>query len=575
MPPKPATVKRMPFDKYRPFQPLPLRLPDREWPNRRIERAPVWCSVDLRDGNQALIDPMDPARKRRFFDTLVTMGFKEIEVGFPSASQPDYDFIRLLIEHDLIPEDVTIQVLTQCRPELIERTFDCLVGAPRAIVHFYNSTSICQRRVVFREEKPGITKIATDAARLCRKLEPRLGDTIVRYEYSPESFTGTEVDYSIDICSAVMDIVEPTPERKIILNLPATVEMYTPNVYGDVIEWFARHIGRRDAVLLSLHPHNDRGTAIAAAEFGVMAGAERVEGTLFGNGERTGNVDVVTLALNLFSQGIDPELDISDIDALRRVFEYCNRLQVSPRHPYVGDLVYTAFSGSHQDAIKKGLEALPTPYAVWDVPYLPIDPKHVGRTYEAVIRVNSQSGKGGVAYIMKAEHGLDLPRRLQIEFSGRIQTITEDTGTEISPAEMWSAFAAEYLPERPSIELVSYDTRTEGDGAAVRARLRVRDEERIAEGQGNGPVAAFVHALRAEFDLPLEVLDFSEHAVGAGTDATAVAYVEARDGDGRVRWGVGMHESVLTASLRAVLSAFIRLHPAAAEQHAAAATPAE
>src|SRR5688572_12946112 len=433
MPPENVPVKPMPFEKYRPFSPLAAPLDDRTWPTKRIEKAPRWCSVDLRDGNQALIDPMDPARKLRMFDTLVEMGFKEIEVGFPSASQPDYDFVRQLIEEDLIPDDVTIQVLVQCRPELIERTYECLIGAPKAIVHFYNSTSVLQRRVVFNMDKEGITQIAVDAARLCRKLEKDvLGATDVFYEYSPESFTGTEIDYVIEICSAVLDVIEPTERKRLILNLPATVEMYTPNIYGDVIEYFHRNMPNRDKVVLSLHPHNDRGTAVAAAEFGVMAGADRVEGTLFGNGERTGNVDVITLAMNLFSQGVDPELDMSDIDALRRVAEYANRLPVHLRHPYVGDLVYTSFSGSHQDAIKKGFDALGYgDYEEWGVPYLPIDPKHVGRTYEAVIRVNSQSGKGGVAYLMQAEHGLDLPRRLQIEFSKTIQTITEDTGTDI------------------------------------------------------------------------------------------------------------------------------------------------
>ena len=568
MAPESVRPRRMPFGKYRPVRPLAGGLPDRGWPDRTIDRAPLWCSVDLRDGNQALIDPMDPGRKLQLWNALVQMGFKEIEVGFPAASQPDHEFIRLLIERDLIPEDVTIQVLTQCRPELIERTFASLAGAPRVIVHFYNSTSACQRRVVFREEKPGITKIAVEAARLCKRLEPTLAGTSVRYEYSPESFTGTEPDYAMDICTAVMDIVEPSPARKLVLNLPATVEMYTPNVYADVIEWFGRAVPRRDAIVLSLHPHNDRGTAVGAAELGLMAGAERIEGTLFGNGERTGNVDVVTLALNLFSQGVDPHLDINDIDALRRVAEHVTRLPVHARHPYVGDLVYTAFSGSHQDAIKKGLEALPTEYDVWDVPYLPIDPKHVGRTYEAVIRVNSQSGKGGVAYIMKAEHGLDLPRRLQIEFSGRIQAITEDTGTEIAPAEMWAAFSMDYLPDHPAIELVTYETATVEAGTTLAARLRVAGHERTVRGIGNGPVAALVAALRAEFELPLEVLDFSEHAVGAGSDAAAVAYVEARDGvrlDGKIRWGVGIDESVLTASLRAVVGAFTRLYPDACE----------
>jgi 2-isopropylmalate synthase len=557
MPPQPVTPKKMPFEKYRPF--LPLALSDRTWPSQRIEKAPLWCSVDLRDGNQALIDPMDPVRKRRMFEGLVKMGFKEIEVGFPSASQPDFDFCRLLIEEDLVPDDVTIQVLTQCRPELIERTYEAIKGARRAIVHFYNSTSILQRRVVFGLDKPGITDIAVNAARLCRKLEETVPGTEVLYEYSPESFTGTEVDYAIEICEAVMDVIEPSSDRRIILNLPATVEMYTPNIYADVIEYFHRHIRNRDAVMLSLHPHNDRGCAVAAAELGVMAGADRVEGTLFGNGERTGNVDVVNLAMNLFVQGVDPELDISDIDALRRLAEYCNRLPVHPRHPYVGDLVYTAFSGSHQDAIKKGLEALPEDYDVWEVPYLPIDPTHVGRTYEAVIRVNSQSGKGGVAYLMKTEHGLDLPRRLQIEFSKSIQHITEDSGTEISPHEMWAAFQHEYLPERPALQLLSHESSTGDGGAKVTAQLLVDGEHRTVHGEGNGPIAAFVHALSQDLGLGIEVVDYSEHAVTAGSDATAVAYVELQDENGNVRWGVGMDESILAASLKGVLSAAARL----------------
>jgi 2-isopropylmalate synthase len=548
----------MPFEKYRPFLPLPLALPDRAWPNRRIEKAPQWCAVDLRDGNQALIDPMDPARKRRMFDALVQMGFKEIEVGFPSASQPDFDFVRQLIEEDLVPDDVTIQVLTQCRPELIERTYESIKGAHRAIVHFYNSTSILQRRVVFGLDYDGITQIATDAARLARKLEDTVPRTQVRYEYSPESFTGTEIDYVVEICSAVMDVIEPDGARPIIFNLPATVEMYTPNIYGDVIEYFHRHVPHRDRVVLSLHPHNDRGTAVAAAEFGVMAGADRVEGCLFGNGERTGNVDIVTLAMNLFSQGVDPELDVNDIDALRRVAEYCNRLPVHPRHPYVGDLVYTAFSGSHQDAIKKGFAALGDHYEEWGVPYLPIDPKHVGRTYEAVIRVNSQSGKGGVAYIMHAEHGLDLPRRLQIEFSKTIQGITEDTGTEITPVQMWDAFVAEYLPDDAPVRLVSHESTTGEDGSTVVAKLVVDGERRTVSGAGNGPIAAFVAALTADLGVDIDVVDYSEHAVGAGSDATAVAYVETQSSDGTVRWGIGMDESITTASLRAVVSAVNR-----------------
>jgi 2-isopropylmalate synthase len=562
MPPDPVTPKKMPFEKYTPFRPLPLALPDRTWPNRQIEKAPLWCSVDLRDGNQALIDPMDIPRKRRMFDTVVRMGFKEIEVGFPSASQPDFDFVRVLIEEDLVPDDVTIQVLTQCRPELIERTYECLQGARKAIVHFYNSTSILQREVVFGLDKAGITQIAVDAAKLARKLEDTLPGTDVRYEYSPESFTGTEIDYAVEICEAVMDVIEPTADRRIILNLPATVEMYTPNIYGDVIEWFHRHIRGRDKVCLSLHPHNDRGCAVAAAEFGVMAGADRVEGTLFGNGERTGNVDVITLAMNLFSQGVDPELDISDIDALRRAAEYCNRLPVHPRHPYVGDLVYTAFSGSHQDAIKKGFDALGTKYDTWGVPYLPIDPKHVGRTYEAVIRVNSQSGKGGVAYIMQVEHGFDLPRRLQIEFSRAIQGITEDTGTEITPGAMWEAFENEYLPVHSPVELLTFETVTDDSGAKVTAQLLVHGEHRTVSGEGNGPIAAFVHALQRDLGIDVDVVDYAEHAITAGSDATAVAYVEAQNRDGVVRWGVGSHESILTASLRAVVGAVNRLEAA-------------
>ena len=478
MPPQPAMPRKMAFDKYLPFVPLELR--DRTWPDKKLTKAPRWCSVDLRDGNQALIDPMDPERKRRMFEALVKMGFKEIEVGFPSASQPDYDFVRLLIEEDLVPDDVIIQVLVQCRPELIHRTYECLQGARRAIVHFYNSTSILQRRVVFGLDKPGIVDIAVNAAKLCRKLEETMGDTEIFYEYSPESYTGTEVEFAVEICEAVMDVIEPTADRKIVLNLPATVEMYTPNLYADTIEWFLRRISRRDRLVLSLHPHNDRGCAVAATELGVLAGADRVEGTLFGNGERTGNVDVVTLAMNLFAQGIDPELDVTDIDGLRRVAEYCNRLPVHPRHPYVGDLVYTAFSGSHQDAIKKGMEALPRDYAVWEVPYLPIDPKHVGRTYEAVIRVNSQSGKGGVAFIMKAEHGFDLPRRLQIEFSKTIQAITEDSGTEISPAAMWDAFRTVYLPAAPAWELRGHDLR-------LGRRRRRHPDHRAARGGRRPP----------------------------------------------------------------------------------------
>jgi 2-isopropylmalate synthase len=558
MPPENVTAKKMPFAKYRPFSPLPAPLSDRTWPSKKIEHAPIWCSVDLRDGNQALIDPMDPARKLRMFETVVNMGFKEIEVGFPSASQPDFDFIRQLIEEDLVPDDVTIQVLVQCRPELIERTYECIRGANRAIVHFYNSTSVLQRRVVFGLDQAGITQIAVDAAKLCRKLEETLKGTDVRYEYSPESYTGTETSYAVEICEAVAEVIEPSPDRRLVMNLPATVEMFTPNIYADTIEWFLRTVRNRESVCLSLHPHNDRGTAVAAAELGVMAGADRVEGTLFGNGERTGNVDVITLAMNLFSQGVDPQLDMTDIDHLRRVTEYCNRLPVHLRHPYVGDLVYTSFSGSHQDAIKKGFAALGEDYEEWGVPYLPIDPKHVGRTYEAVIRVNSQSGKGGVAYIMKEEHGLDLPRRLQIEFSKSIQTITEDSGTVIEPDEMWSTFEREYLPGDPPLQLLSHETTTGEKGASVTAQLLVDGEHQTVTGRGNGPIAAFVAALQADLGIDVDVHDYSEHAVGAGSDAVAVAYVETEREDGTVKWGVGMHESILSASLMAVVSAVNR-----------------
>ncbi len=556
MPPAPVTPTKMPFEKYQPWVPLVLR--DRTWPDRVIDKAPLWCSVDLRDGNQALIDPMDPVRKRRMFDALVNMGFKEIEVGFPAASQPDFDFIRELIEEDLIPDDVTIQVLVQCRQELMERTYECLRGAPRAIVHFYNSTNPLQRRVVFGLDKQGIVDIAVNAARLAGKLEETVPGTEIRYEYSPESFTLTEPDFAVEICEAVMDVVEPTPERPIILNLPATVECYTANVYGDVIEWFGRTIKQRDSVVLSLHPHNDRGTATAAAEFGVMAGADRLEGTLFGNGERTGNLDLVNVAMNLFANGVDPELDITDIDALRRVAEYCNRLPVPPRHPWAGDLVYTSFSGSHQDAIKKGFEALPDDYEQWGVPYLPIDPKHIGRTYEAVIRVNSQSGKGGVAYVMKAEHGFDLPRRMQIEFSKTIQHITEDSGTEITPGVMWEAFSREYLPEQPRYQLLSHELHTKDGHTAITAQLLVDGRHETVNGSGNGPISALVHGLRERFGTSLDVVDYAEHAIGRGAEAAAAAYVETVDGGSETKWGIGIDPDITMAGLKAVLSALER-----------------
>jgi 2-isopropylmalate synthase len=553
----------MPIEKYRRFAPVPL--PDRRWPEKSIDRAPTWCSVDLRDGNQALIDPMDIHRKRRLFNLLVAIGFKQIEVGFPAASQPDYDFVRLLIEEDIVPDDVTIQVLTQAREELIERTFESLVGARRAIVHLYNSTSTVQRRVVFGLDRAGIVRVAVGGAEQFQALASHLPGTQLTFEYSPESFTGTELDFAKEICEAVMDVWRPVPERPIILNLPATVEMSTPNIYADQIEWCHRNIRDRSSWILSVHPHNDRGCAVAAAELAVMAGAERIEGTLFGNGERTGNVDLVTLAMNLFSQGVDPRLDISDIDEMRRVVEACNQLPVHPRHPYAGELVYTAFSGSHQDAIKKGMEARQTSSdGVWDVPYLPIDPHDVGRTYEAIIRVNSQSGKGGVAYILKNDYHLDLPRRLQIEFMQVIQQITDASGKEISPEEIWTAFEWTYLNPETSLELVEHQTvdhRHSGQAEAteLQATVRVDGYERTIAGRGNGPIAAFVDALARDCGISVRIVDYVEHAVGTGSDATAAAYVEAADSSGNPAWGVGLDPNILTASLRAVVSAVSRL----------------
>ena len=539
-------------------------------PNRIIDKAPLWCSVDLRDGNQALIDPMDPARKRRMFDALVKMGFKEIEVGFPSASQPDFDFVRQLIEDDLIPDDVTIQVLVQCRQELIERTYECIQGAPRAIVHFYNSTNPLQREVVFGLDKAGIVDIAVNAAKLCRKLEETAPGTAIRYEYSPESFTLTEPDFAIEICEAVMDVIEPTPERPIILNLPATVECYTPNVYGDVIEWFRRTISRREQVVLSLHPHNDRGCAVAAAEFGVMAGADRVEGTLFGNGERTGNVDVVNLAMNLFANGVDPELDITDIDALRRVAEYCNRLPVHPRHPYVGDLVYTSFSGSHQDAIKKGFERpRRRDYDQWGVPYLPIDPKHVGRTYEAIIRVNSQSGKGGVAYVMQPSTASTCRAGCRSSSPRRSSTSPRTRAPRSRPRDVGGVPGR--VPARrrratcSSATSCTPDRRRRG-GHARRSppRWSPTASTTRSPATGSGPISAFVRGLRESFGVALDVVDYAEHAIGRGAEAKAAAYVEtvgtAATGDdvGETRWGIGVDADITTAGLKAVLSALER-----------------
>ncbi|RWA17688.1 2-isopropylmalate synthase [Mycolicibacterium elephantis DSM 44368] len=547
----------------------PATIPfDRTWPDRVIDEAPLWCAVDLRDGNQALIDPMSPARKRRMFDLLVRMGYKEIEVGFPSASQTDFDFVREIIEQGAIPDDVTIQVLTQCRPELIERTFEACEGAPRVIVHFYNSTSILQRRVVFKADREAVKAIAVDGARKCVEEAKKYPGTLWRYEYSPESYTGTELVYAKEVCDAVGDVLEPTPDWPLIVNLPATVEMATPNVYADSIEWMSRNLKRRDSIVLSLHPHNDRGTAVAAAELGYAAGADRIEGCLFGNGERTGNVCLVTLGMNLFSRGVDPQIDFSNIDEIRRTVEYCNQLPVHERHPYGGDLVYTAFSGSHQDAINKGLDAMKVSAdeqdadvddILWQVPYLPIDPRDVGRTYEAVIRVNSQSGKGGVAYIMKADHGLALPRRLQVEFSQSIQKITDGEGGEVSPKEMWDVFFEEYLaPTRPLERIRQKVTAAEFDGGTdtVEAVVSVDGVEHEIVGTGNGPLAAFVDAL-ATIGIHVNVLDYSEHAMSSGEEAKAAAYVEASIGDTTV-WGVGIATSITTASLRAVVSAVNR-----------------
>ncbi|OXM46269.1 2-isopropylmalate synthase [Amycolatopsis alba DSM 44262] len=558
----------MPVHRYRPWYDLveDIALPDRTWPDKRIDTAPLWCAVDLRDGNQALIDPMSPARKRKFFDLLVRMGYKEIEVGFPAASQTDFDFVREIIDEGAIPDDVSIQVLTQCRPELIERTFKALEGAPRAIVHIYNSTSILQRRVVFREERIGITKIASQAAELVVDYAAKQPDTDFRFQYSPESYTGTELSYALEVCNTITEIWQPTPEKPVILNLPATVEMASPNVYADSIEWMHRNLERRDSVILSLHPHNDRGTGIAAAELGFQAGADRIEGCLFGNGERTGNVDLVALGMNLYSQGVDPQIDFSDMDEIKRTVEYCNQLPVHERSPWAGDLVFTAFSGSHQDAINKGLDALkaaadkagtPVDEHPWEVPYLPIDPKDIGRNYEAVIRVNSQSGKGGVAYIMKAEHQLDLPRRLQIEFSKVVQRHTDTEGGEVDPATMWNAFSAEYLELKTPLELVRQHVRDNGDGEYdITATVRVEGDEHEVTGRGNGPIAAFFDALSTVgFDLRL--LDYSEHTLTPGDDARAASYIECAISD-RVYWGIGIDPSIVTASLRAVVSAVNR-----------------
>ncbi|PPF25071.1 2-isopropylmalate synthase [Rathayibacter rathayi] len=565
----------MPTSKYRPFHELiAVDLPDRTWPGKRITAAPRWCAVDLRDGNQALIDPMSPERKRIMFDLLVRMGYKEIEVGFPSASQTDFDFVRSLIEESAIPEDVTIQVLTQARDHLIERTYESIRGARQAIVHLYNSTSVLQREVVFRKDRQGIIDIALAGARRCREMEWSVPGTAVYYEYSPESYTGTELEFAREICDRVVEIFEPTPERKVILNLPATVEMATPNVYADSIEWMSRNLAQRENIVLSLHPHNDRGTAVAAAELGYLAGADRIEGCLFGNGERTGNVDLVALGVNLFTQGIDPQIDFSDMDGIKRTAEYCNQLSVPERSPWAGDLVFTAFSGSHQDAIKKGFEAMQSEAErtgrsvdefTWAVPYLPVDPKDLGRSYEAVIRVNSQSGKGGVAYLLKTDHALDLPRRLQIEFSGVVQAKTDAEGGEVTSEQIWSVFQDEYLPapaERAAekwgrFELLRTNTSSDlGGSIALDAVLRVGEERVSASSYGNGPINAFEAVLEQQ-GVEVRVLDYVEHALSAGGDALAASYVECTV-NGRTLWGVGVDADISTASLKAIVSAVNR-----------------
>lgn len=564
----------MPIHKYRPFhEMIAVDLPDRTWPTKRITEAPRWCAVDLRDGNQALIDPMSPERKRIMFELLVGMGYKEIEVGFPSASQTDFDFVRSLIEENLIPDDVTIQVLTQARESLINRTYEAIKGAKQAIVHLYNSTSILQRDVVFRTDKQGIIDIALEGARLCKAAEPIAEGTEIFYEYSPESFTGTELDFAVDVCNQVLEVFEPTPERKVIINLPATVEMASPNVYADSIEWMSRHLNHRENVILSLHPHNDRGTAVAAAELGYMAGGDRIEGCLFGNGERTGNVDLVALGINLFTQGIDPQIDFSDLDRIKRTAEHCNQLPVPERSPWAGDLVYTAFSGSHQDAIKKGFEAMEAEAAEkgvsvddlqWAVPYLPVDPKDLGRSYEAVIRVNSQSGKGGVAYLLKNDHALDLPRKLQIEFSGVVQAKTDAEGGEVTSDQIWDIFGDEYLPSADvdqkwgRFEILRTSTSSDMDGTvALQVKLRVGDEIREVEATGNGPIAAFLNVVRDKGGIDVSLYDYQEHAMSAGGDALAAAYVELSV-NGRTLWGVGIDADISTASLKAIVSAVNR-----------------
>ena len=546
-----------PTDKYSAFKPIDLK--NRNWPNKLIEKAPIWCSVDLRDGNQALIEPMGAERKNRMFDLLCKLGFKEIEVGFPSASKTDFDFVRDLIENKKIPSDVNIQVLTQAREELIINTFDSLKGASKAIVHFYNSTSTLQRRVVFDQDKDGIKKIATDAAELIKRLATENTSTEWTFEYSPESFTGTELEYAREVCDEVVEILKPVSKNKIIINLPATVEMSTPNIYGDQIEWMNNNLKNRKDICLSLHPHNDRGTAVAASEFGLMAGADRVEGTLFGNGERTGNVDIVTIALNMLTQGIEPELDFSNINSVMREVEYCNQLPVHPRHPYAGDLVFTAFSGSHQDAIKKGFQAIKKSNdPKWEVPYLPIDPADLGRNYEAVVRINSQSGKGGVAFLLEKDHGVSLPRRLQISLSQKIQKLADESGKEISSSEIWDIFEKSYLQPANNFSYIKHASSSKQEMHSLELTMNMNDRETIIQGSGNGPIDSFINGLSNEVGVNIKVADYHQSAISSGSDAKAAAYIELEN-NGETFWGVGIHPNTTRASFDAIIVGLSKL----------------
>ena len=546
-----------PTDKYSAYKPVDLV--NREWPSNTIKKAPIWCSVDLRDGNQALIEPMGSERKNRMFSLLCKLGFKEIEVGFPSASKTDYDFVRDLIENKKIPSDVNIQVLTQAREELIIKTFESLKGASKGIIHFYNSTSTLQRKVVFNQDKDGVKKIATDAAELIKKLALENSDTEWTFEYSPESFTGTELEYARDVCDKVVEILKPVSKNKIIINLPATVEMSTPNIYGDQIEWMNKNLKNRNDICLSLHPHNDRGTAVAASEFGIMAGADRVEGTLFGNGERTGNVDIVTIALNMLTQGVEPNLDFSNINSVMREVEYCNQLPVHPRHPYAGDLVFTAFSGSHQDAIKKGFQAIKKSNdPKWEVPYLPIDPADLGRNYEAVVRINSQSGKGGVAFLLEKDHGVSLPRRLQISLSQRIQKLADDTGKEISSSQIWDIFEKKYLQPVNNYSYIKHSSSSKDDLHKLELTMNMNNEETTIQGSGNGPIDSFVNGLSEKIGVEIKVADYHQTAISSGSDAKAAAYIELEK-DGKTFWGVGIHPNTTRASFDAIIVGLSKL----------------